>query len=369
LFLLLYGIIGFLVAVLSVTLYNVITAPMLYQAPRLQSTPWVSVLVPARDEEHNIGACLEGLVTQDYPKLEILVLDDGSTDRTAAIVNDFVERDRRVRLLAGEPLPSGWLGKNWACHQLSRHATGDFLIFTDADVRHASGAVTHTLAWMQSLDLGMLSAFSQQITRSLPEKLVVPVINMLVYSFLPMWLTYRSRAPLFAAANGQWIAFTRQAYERLGGHQAVRNQVVEDVELSRLAKRMGEKILVVCGNREVFCRMYDSDKALWEGFSKNVFGLIGHRTVPFFGLLIIFFLAFILPYFLVWVKPYAALAAIAIFLNFALRLFLALKYRQPVVVSTLLHPFAIAFTMLIGLNSYRWFKTGKIRWKGRRLQH
>lgn len=365
---LLIGIIALLGVVLMVTTINALTAPMLKNAPALNVKPRVSVLVPARHEEKNIGACLAGLVKQDYPDWEIFVLDDDSADNTAAIVQEFSLRDPRVKLIKGKPLPTGWLGKNWACHQLSEHATGEIFIFTDADNRYAPRAVSHTLGWMQKLQLGMLSAFCHQITKTLPEKLAVPVVNMFVYSYLPLWLTYFSKAASLAAANGQWLAFTREAYIRIGGHRAVRNHVVEDVELSRLAKRCGEKILVVSARDTIFSRMYHSAREVWEGYAKNLFGLMNFKTLPFLMALTLLFVIHILPYILVWFTPLTTLALIALAINILIRCILAIKFVQPFFVSTLLHPISILYTILIGLNSYRCHKTGGLKWKGRLME-
>jgi len=368
LILLLFIILALLGVVLMITLFNALTAPMLKKAPPYQTAPRVSVLVPARNEEKNIGACLEGLLKQDYANLEILVLDDNSADNTAAIVRQFSSRDQRVKFIAGKPLPAGWLGKNWACHQLSECATGEIFIFTDADNRCAPPAVSHTLGWMQKLQLGMLSAFCHQITETLPEKLAVPVVNMFVYSYLPLWLTYYSNDASVAAANGQWLAFSREAYARIGGHRAVQNHVVEDVALSRLAKRCGEKILAVSARDEVFSRMYHSGREVWEGYSKNLFGLMNFKTIPFFVALTLLFFIHVSPYVWVWFKPFTKLALIAIAINVSIRFVLAIKFAQPILVSTLLHPFSILYTILIGLNSWRCHKTGGIKWKGRLVE-
>jgi len=368
LIILLFSLIALLAVVLAVTLFNAITAPMLKKAPVLQATPRVSVLVPARNEENNIRACLAGLLQQDYLQLEILVLDDNSADATAGIVQQIAAKNSRVKLIAGAPLPAGWLGKNWACHQLSEQANGDILIFTDADNRYAPQAITHTVGWMQHFRLGMLSAFCHQITKTLAEKLAVPVVNMLVYSYLPLWLTYYSKSPALAAANGQWLVFTRDTYKRIGGHRRVRHHVVEDVELSRLAKRCGEKILAVSAKDEVYSRMYHSAPQVWEGYSKNLFGLTNFKTLPFFIILSLLILIHIMPYFLIWLKPLTELALTAIAMNVAIRLTLSLKFAQPLLVGLLLHPVSIAYVILIGLNSYRWHKNGGIRWKGRLIE-
>jgi chlorobactene glucosyltransferase len=362
---LLFSIIALLGVVLMITLFNALTAPMLKNAPKPKSSPRVSVLIPARNEEKNVGACLAGLIKQDYPHWEIFVLDDDSTDGTAAMVRRFSLQEQRVKLVEGAPLPAGWLGKNWACHQLSEQATGEIFIFTDADNRYAPQAIAHTIGWMQKFNLSLLSAFCHQITETLPEKLAVPVVNMLVYSYLPLWLTYYSKDTSLAAANGQWLAFTRAAYEKIGGHRAVQNHVVEDVALSRLAKRCGEKILAVSAKDEVFSRMYHSAREVWEGYSKNLFGLMNFKAAPFVIALALMFLIHIVPYILVWFKSLTALALIAVAMNLAIRLILAVKFSQPVLVCTLLHPIAVAYTILIGLNSYRCHKTGGVKWKGR----
>jgi len=368
LILLLFIILAVLGVVFMITLFNALTAPMLKKAPARKAAPRVSVLIPARNEESNIGACLTGLVKQDYPHLEIFVLDDDSTDGTAAMVRKFSLQDQRVKLVEGAPLPAGWLGKNWACHQLSEQATGEIFIFTDADNRYAPSAVSHTIGWMQKFNLGLLSAFCHQITETLPEKLAVPVVNMLVYSYLPLWLTYYSKDASLAAANGQWLAFTREAYARIDGHRAVRHHVVEDVELSRHTKHAGEKILAVSARDAVFSRMYHSSREVWEGYSKNLFGLMKFKTVPFFMVVVLLFFIHVSPYVLVWFKPFTTLALIAIAINVLIRLILAIKFAQPLLVSTLLHPFSILYTILIGLNSWRCHKTGGIKWKGRLVE-
>lgn len=359
--------IGLLLMVLSVTLINFFTAPMLARAPMASAWPKVSILIPARNEAQNIGTCLEGLRRQDYPILEILVLDDHSADDTAGMVQAHQKEDSRIQLLTGQPLPSGWTGKNWACHQLSQAAEGEILIFTDADNRHAPFAVRHTVAYMQKWQLGLLSAFPQQETRTLAEKLVVPIMDIFVYGVLPLWLTYRAHYPSLAAANGQWIAFTRAAYHTIGGHETVRGHLVEDTELSRLAKKKKISILTTAGTGAVFCRMYQNASQVWEGFSKNFYGLTGYNNFAFFGIILALFFGFILPYF-IWIIPSVRmLALVGIALNIGIRLLLALKYRHPLLASIVLHPVGIAWGILIGLNSFISFRKGMVRWKDREI--
>ncbi len=359
--------IGLLALVLAVTLFNALTAPMLKKSHSLQTRPRVSVLIPARNEETNIGDCIEGFLSQDYDNFEIHVLNDQSTDRTGTIIEKFSEQHSEVQAIHGKPLPPEWMGKNWACHQLSQHANGEILIFTDADNRPAPNAITNTVAYMQKLELGLLSAFPEKVTVTLSEKLVVPVIDMFVYAGLPLWLTYFSRFPSLAAASGLWIAFTRDAYRHIGGHHAVSNQVVEDVELSRLAKKSGIRILTSAGTRVVACRMYHSFGEVWNGFSKNLFGLLRYKTVPFFMLTLGLWTMCVLPYITAWFPTLRELSVVAIGMNIAVRIVLALKYKHPFWTSVILHPFGVLLTLLIGINSFFQVKRGRRQWKGRQI--
>ena len=356
-----------LTVILAVTLFNTVTAPMLKKFVGIQNCPRVSVLIPARNEETNVGACIKGFLSQNYDNFEIHVLNDQSTDRTGTIIERFGEQYPEVQAIQGKPLPAGWSGKNWACHQLSQHANGEILIFTDADNRPAPNAIANTVAYMQKLELGLLSAFPEKVTGTLAEKLVVPVVDLFVYAGLPLWLTYFSRFPSLAAASGLWIAFTREAYQRVGGHQAVSNQIVEDVELSRLAKKSGIRILTSAGTRVVSCRMYHSFSEVWHGFSKNLFGLVRYKTIPFFILILGLFTMCVLPYIAVWFVPLRGLAIIAIVMNTVMRMVLALKYRHPFFTSVILHPFGVLLTLLIGINSFCQVRRGRLQWKGRQI--
>jgi chlorobactene glucosyltransferase len=348
-----------------IAIINAGWGPFLRKRHKLKEKPLVSVLIPARNEAQNILRCLQSLLQQDYTSLEIRVLDDESQDTTASIVQKLATEHPQIFLHSGKNLPLGWTGKNWACHQLSEQAKGDIFIFTDADNRYEPQAISRTVAWMQRYELGMFSVFPQQVTVSFFEKLIIPVVDLLLYSSLVLWLTYHSRYSSLAAANGQWIAFQREIYHELRGHQAVRQQVVEDVELSRLAKRKGIKILTGAGTGMVYGHMYHSAREVWQGFSKNLFGLVANKTIPFFLIISSLFLIYILPYYLIIIPEYLTLSAIAISLNVLLRLVLAVRFRHPVLMSTILAPFSIILLIIIGLNSFRKVKWGKINWKGR----
>ncbi len=354
-------------AITCVTIFNFITAPRIAKAPALQSAPLISLLIPARNEAHHIGACLDGLLKQDYRNFEIIVLDDHSDDDTGRIVRQYQEQDGRIRLINGKDLPDGWTGKNWACHQLGEASAGEMLIFTDADNRHAPCAVKNTVSWMHHLKLGLVSAFPQQETRTLPEKLIVPVMDIFVYGTLPLWLTYYAPFSSMAAANGQWIGFTKKAYRQLGGHRSVKNQLVEDTELSRLAKKLKIKTLTTAGTGAVFCRMYHTMKEVWHGFTKNFYGLTGYNNFAFFGIITAMLIAFVLPYAMWPIQRLRMFAVVAISLNLLIRGLIAIKYKHPFWTRVLLHPVAILFAVVIGLNSFFSINRGTITWKGREI--
>jgi chlorobactene glucosyltransferase len=366
------------------TLINVLTAPHLhrYRLHRehgdTHTLPLVSVMIPARDEALNIKGCLEGLLQQDYPNMEILVLDDHSTDSTAEIVtivqHEYHTHPATITLLRGDLLPPDWKGKNWACHQLAAHAHGDILIFTDADNRHAPHAISSTITCMKRWKLDMFSAFPEQKTHTWMEQLIVPVIDMILYAGLPLWAMYVVPWSVFSAANGQWICFTRSTYDDIGGHEAVRGHVVEDVELSKAAKRKQKKILTLPGTHTVFCRMYTSSRDVWEGFTKNLFGLTGYSLSIFTLVTLLCFIACVAPYLVVmlhflgfFISPaLQILCYTAIMLNTIMRLLLHIRMRHPLI-NIITHPVGIFITLCIGINSVIGFKRGVVRWKGRNV--
>ena len=356
-------IIGILLFINLITIANVLTAPMIKRGPMPVYTPLVSICIPVRNERDNIGRCLETMLFQDYPEFEILILDDHSTDDTLGVISKF--QDSRIKIFQGDVLPNGWTGKNWACHQLSQQAKGEYLIFTDADNFYHPSAVSKTIGWMQKLNLSLISAFPQQLTESMAEKLVIPVIDMFVYSFLVLRFTFLLRFPSMAAANGQWLAFTQRGYELIGGHKGVKSHIVEDTELARKAKRKGERMMTTSGRGAVYGHMYHSWSEVWHGFSKNAFGLLGYRFTALTIFLILLCGSYIAPWFFLLCSEFKLAALAAIGLGVFQRMILALKFKQPVYTSTLLNPAGIVAVMAIALHSSIRYWMGSIQWKDR----
>jgi len=229
--------------------------------------PAVSVIVPARNEEACLGACLQSLVDQGNVSLEIIVVDDHSTDRTREIADSFAGKG--VRAIDAGPLPAGWTGKNNAVTTGAKAACGKWLLFTDADTIHLPGSLARSIAEAKRYGAAMLSYSPQQIVKGFWEKAVMPVIFAeLAASFRPAQVSDPKSAA--AAANGQYILITREAYDAVGGHAAIASDLLEDVALARLVKQSGRRIFFRYGGDAVRTRMYRSFAQLREGWTKNL---------------------------------------------------------------------------------------------------
>lgn len=367
------GIIIFLVIMLLISLSNLY---LIYNPARcryVRETPFVSVLIPARNEEDNIAACICSLLAQDYPSFEVIVLDDNSVDRTAEILDSF--QDAKLQWIKGMPLPNGWAGKPWACHQLSEVAKGDYLLFTDADTTHKREALSCTIAAAQHSGAGFASLMPLQVVITFMEKLIVPVINWAIFFFLPLFLAYRPLFPYLSAAVGQYILFSRAAYEKSGGHAAVKDSIDDDLALARQVKRAGIKWLLLNGKDLVSCRMYSSSKQVWDGFGKNLFSITGYRILPHLFIWLWTTQIFILPVLLlvahlfptvVISTEFATRAAAAHILASILWLIMLCKFGFPLYL-VFLYPFAAFLTALAALRSMFLHIFGRTTWKGRAM--
>ncbi|MDW8329269.1 MAG: glycosyltransferase [Candidatus Bipolaricaulota bacterium] len=238
--------------------------------------PRVSILVPARNEQAHIRACIESLLAQEYSNFEVLVLDDQSDDDTARILQEYTH-DRRLKVLRGTDPPPGWVGKSWACHQLAQHASGELLLFTDADTRHHPRTLSHAVSALEEEGLDFLSLFVKEEVGSWSERLVIPMIPWSILSFLPLALAYYTPWAAFSAANGQFLLFRRGAYDAIGGHEAVRQSAVEDLALARRVKQHGLRWKLLDGSELVRCRMYENYRQVYEGLTKNLLAAFDYR--------------------------------------------------------------------------------------------
>lgn len=237
----------------------------------------VAVLVPARDEAGVIADCLAALTAQrGVPDLSVTVLDDESTDATADLVRAVVAEDPRVSLISGGPLPAGWLGKPYACHRLAAaQPDADWLVFVDADVTLAPVAVAAAVTTARQLDVDLLSPFPRQLAVGPAEQLIQPLLAWSWLTLVPLRLAERSRRTSLAVAVGQFLVVRRAAYERVGGHEGVRHEVLEDLALARAIRRHGGRTTVADGTGLATCRMYEGWPELRAGYSKSLWAAFG----------------------------------------------------------------------------------------------
>jgi chlorobactene glucosyltransferase len=338
----------------------------------LKSPPLISVLIPARNEEKNIKRILVSMAKQDYPNLEILVLDDNSTDATSQIVNEFSLKDSRIRLIKGAPLPKGWKGKCFACHQLSKIARGEYFVFTDADTLHFPNSISGSFAALLRNKLDTISVYPRQIAVTFHERMTISFIHFAILSFMPLILVSMTKNPFFSTGIGQFFLFKRQVYEKIGGFEAVKEEILEDIHISKQVKRFGFKIMVFDGSSSIFCRMFTNLPEVIKGFSRFIYAAFGGFIMEFIAISFISLL-FLFPFVLLPVEIFIfklsglvlTLNIIQIFLILIIKIILAIRFKSRIL-DVLFTPVSVAYIAIIGANSYIQSRFGKgVFWKGR----
>jgi hypothetical protein len=328
--------------------------------PKTNARAKVSILIPARDEEANVASALDAALAN--ADAEVVLLDDGSTDRTCEIADEIARREPRLRVLRGEPLPDGWIGKNHACAQLAVAASHPLLLFVDADVRLAPDAADRLAGALQNAGAKMISGVPRQEVETCSEKLLVPLIHFLLLGFLPFDGMRRSKRAAFATACGQLIMVDRTAYEQSGGHRAIRARVHDGLALPKQFRASGFHTDLVDVTTLATCRMYRRNADVWRGLLKNTHEGLGApgRILPFTAMLLA---GQVLPFALLPRRAAMAAAALALLP----RIVAARRFRQPIS-SVLLHPFGIAALLAIQwVGLARWSSGRSTTWKGREL--
>lgn len=370
------------------------------------SPPLVSILIPARNEEQNLPRLLKTLQEQDWPRLEIHILDDHSEDNTLKIAEEFQKnvntvygkhepssynqdsQSMQVIVHKGQKRPDGWLGKNWACHQLSRHANGDLFIFLDADTWLASNTISRIVSAVDLFKLDFATVWPHQIMESIAEKAVISTVYSTIANYLPTLYSYRAPAwipsarlrqkvkPMFANACGQCMVFTRQTYLDSGGHELVRDQVVEDVIMAKMVVRSGKTMRMFHGTDHLWCRMYRTPSDLFNGFRKNFFAGFGYRYLPFLMAWLLHFVVFVVPVIVlgtalicisclpdtpVLIGGYTTLLGITVLQ----RLYISMFLNWPVSTALLYLPGILWFHMLATVVLRDRLSKTKPTWKGR----
>ncbi|MGH9549609.1 MAG: glycosyltransferase, partial [Terriglobales bacterium] len=257
--------------------------------------PFVSILVPARNEETKIGRCLDSLLAQDYPNFEIVVIDDRSTDRTGEIIEGYAKRDSRIKFVKGKDAPDGWIGKCNALAHAVGYASGDYYVFTDADTCHLTNSIKDSISYAISHKADLVSFVPLQELGSFWERLIMPV---LLSSFLigDPFHTVNDPDAERAYAYGQYILCRRNSYLAIGGHQSVRDEIVEDHAIARVFKEKGFRILVADGKTLYSVRMYTNLESLWQGWTKNLYSLIDSRIGNLIFILFLINFAALMPF-------------------------------------------------------------------------
>lgn len=313
------------------------------------------MLIPARDEAATIGACLASL--RDQGVAEVLVLDDGSHDATAMIASAG-----GALVVTGAPIAEGWLGKPCACVQLAEAASGDVLVFLDADVRLQPGAIGAAVALLESTGLDLVSPHPRQLAVTAAERLVQPLLQWSILTFLPLRWAERSARPALSAANGQFLVVLRGAYERAGGH--VPDAVLDDLALLRAIKRTGGRGVLVDGTDLATCRMYDGWEALRDGYGKSLWAAFGSPagSAATLGVLV---LAYLVP-------PLAVLRGSRIgavgYATAVLGRVITARRTGGRAMDAAAHPVSIAVLAWLTGRSHVQHARGKLRWKGRPIE-
>lgn len=348
--------------------------------------PLVSICIPARNEEHRVEDCVNSALSQDYPNVEVLVIDDNSVDRTAEILRRLNHPNiDRLDLINGKEKPSQWLGKPWACHQLAERANGDILVFIDADTRLERDIITRTVRTMGHDVVDFLTIWPRQHLVTIWEKIIIPLMYYALLSILPVRYVYRSPrwlpAPLkarfgsyFAAACGQFMAFKTTVYHKIGGHASVKERIIEDVALSKLIKKMGYRMRMYHGLDTISCRMYSGKEEIREGFRKNFLAGFGYNTALFLAAAFLHIVVYLLPFLLLPIAIVSGqsnillLSSVSVTLILLHRTLIAFWFRWNPLYG-LLHPVAVLWFQLLGVTVLIDFYTGRnTTWKGRKIR-
>jgi len=344
------------------TIVNLVLIPRLRAGDKPEREPLVSVVIPARDEARIIERTVRAFLAQDYPNLEIIVVNDRSADGTGEILQAVV--DERLKVIDGIEPPDGWLGKPWALHEGSGIARGELLLFVDADVNYSPAAVRAAIAHRELRGPALLSLLPYFEMRGFGENAAMPMMAMTCFTFLPTWISNRTRVAALAIGGGTGNLIERNIYDEIGGHEALKDAVVDDVALARLVRHSGRATETVRADDLVSLRMYHGLAEVVEGFTKNAFAVFGRNYVV--GTLIVIgsVVFHILPYGLAAAGDRIAMASVALITVTRLLLFRSLRYRLDN--ALLLHPVMVAIWTWIFLRSI-WL-TGirrKLLWRGR----
>ena len=340
---------------------------------RLDSSevPLISVCIPARNEESNIEACVRSALVNRGVNIEVLIYDDDSTDGTPQILSDLTARDGRVRRVDTEALPIDWNGKQWGCERMGQASKGEWLLFTDADVRLSPECLKTTLIAARASNCDLISTVPRQIIGTWMEDAIIPLIHFVLLSYLPMGQMRTTTLPAASAGCGQFLFVRKSMWVRSGGHAAFRQSMHDGIKLPRAVRSVGGRTDLFDGTELAECRMYRTAGQVWRGFAKNAYEGLGSFALLLF-ITIIHIVGHVLPWgWIIWAlftdqiaTVTTALAGSAIAIAFIQRMIFAKRFQHSLR-TVLLHPLGILLLTIIQWHSLWIAKTGRRSWKGR----
>lgn len=345
-----------------VALSNFITKPLL-KPENDQLNDFVSVLIPARNEEKNLANILDSLILEEYENFEVIVLNDFSTDKTEDILKNYSHRNEKIQYINGLELKKDWLGKNWACHQLAQKAQGNYLLFLDADTIISKNLIKSSLNYLKNNQLKLLSIFPDQIMINIGEKLTVPLMHNILLSLLPLSLIKNTSYSSLAAANGQFMLFDGENYGENQWHSQAKNEITEDIKIIRLMKSKGYKCMTLLGNNLIKCRMYQNLSDGINGFSKNIILMLGGSLIFLF--IYLFFMSWIWLYLFVNFN-FKSLLPLLILIT-GQRILISVISNQSIWINIILYPLHLICLNIISFMAIYKKYTGNLSWKDRKI--
>ena len=333
---------------------------------------FVSVLVPARNEQNAIAYCLNALSAQTYPNMEILILDDRSLDNTAAIIESYVDLDPRIRMIQGSALPEGWSGKNWACEQLFQESMGDLVLFIDADTILSYNTISTSVYESNKTQADLLTVMPKRIANCITERLMFPFMDWFLFSWMPMIAAKNKRGSYLSASFGQFMLFRREAYATIGGHASLKNNPLDDFSLGRITKKIGLRWRLYEGTSCVEVMSYNGNIQAINGISRSIFPALNFSVTTLILLSAVLLSLALLPV----INLTSGLIDHAINPNFmALSLYSLImlttswaiacfKFKHNYLIA-LIHPISMTVILIVGYHSMITYIFRMTQWKDR----
>ena len=335
----------------------------------------VSILIPVRNEANNIRECLESIISQDYEAFEVIILDDRSTDETVKIVETFQGTTECLRLINGKELPDGWVGKNWACHQLSEHAKGQLILFVDADTKLVDSSVlSNAVAYLKSKEVDLISLMPQRESGSIVEKFMYIFIDWILFSTMPINLAQKSSNKYLCATFGQFMLFRRNAFNQIGGYLEIFDNPLDDFTLGRLIKKSGFKWILFNGNGSIKVKPYSGNVDAFKSISRSVFPAFNYSFLSFVSFALIVFLLGIFPvlvillsYFGIFFESHLVFyAGVTYVMNLISWLIVCFKFQHHFLFGVL-NPISTCLMILVAIHSFFSYCFRITIWKDRNI--